>query len=224
MHRKRERGFSFVEFMMVATMLGFVSTGVKTFVIDKVRGPQRRIARRDLATQGRASVERMVRELELASHAAGGSATDQNTPAPGDSNPVAPAFLVAAADQVVFDADLDGDGVVERVEYRLHNSVMYRSAVSKNSDGSVPTAQYEVVTEYVDNGSLPLFRYASDASSESSAPAGAPSGIQTVWITLLLRPPVLDPKRPQFRTLRFDGLARQESVDAENAMAGLRKP
>jgi Tfp pilus assembly protein PilW len=224
MHRKCERGFSFVEFLMVATMLSFVSTGVKTFVIDKARGPQRRIARRDLATQGRASVERMVKDLELAGHDTASSATDRNTPAPGDSNPVAPAFLVAASDQVVFDADLDGDGVVERVEYRLHDSVMYRSAVSKNSDGSAPPAQYEVVTEYVDNGSLPLFRYASDVSSESSAPAGAPGGIQKVWITLLLRPPALDPKRPQFRTLRFDGLARQESVETGNAFAELRKP
>jgi Tfp pilus assembly protein PilW len=224
MRVKRERGFSFVEFMMVATMLSFVSTGVKTFVIDKARGPQRRIARRDLATQGRASVERMVKDLELAGRDTASSATDRNTPAPGDSNPVAPAFLVAAADQVVFDADLDGDGVVERVEYRLHNSVMYRSAVSKNSDGSFPPAQYEVVTEYVDNGSLPLFRYASDASSESSVTAGAPGDVQKVWITLLLRPPVLDPKRPQFRTLRFDGLAQQESVETGSAMAGLQKP
>jgi hypothetical protein len=222
MHRNGARGFSFVEFMMVATMLGFVSTGVKTFVIDKARGPQHRIARRDLATQGRASVERMVRDLEMAGHATPGSATDPNASVPGEPSPVEPAFLVAATDQVVFDADLDGDGVVERVEYRLYNSVMYRSAVPKNSDGSFPPAQYEVVTEYVDNGTLPLFRYESDSSGEWSAPGD----IQKVWVTLLLRPPTLDPKRPQFRTLRFDGLAQPESVEIgnESAIAGLRKP
>ncbi|MGH9784392.1 MAG: hypothetical protein ACRD88_09420 [Terriglobia bacterium] len=219
MHWKCERGFSFVEFLMVATMLTFVSTGVKTFVIDKVRGPQRKIARRDLAVQGRASVERMVRELELASHVSHGGATEPNMFTPAKSTPVA-SFLVAAADQVVFETDLDGDGVVERVEYRLQDSVMYRSAVSKNSDGSVPPPQYEVLTEYVDNGSLPLFRYSTEASSEASA-----SGeVQSVWVTLLLRPPVLDPKRPQFRTLRFDGLARQQTTESGDALAGLRRP
>ena len=220
MHWKCERGFSFVEFLVVATMLGFVSTGVKTFVIDKARGPQRQIAKRDLAVQGRASVEQMVRELELYGHAPQTGATDPDTPPPADSNPGAAAFLVAAEDQVVFDADLEGDGVIERVEYRLHDAAIERSAVSKNSDGSVPPAEYKVLTEYVDNGSLPLFRYTTDPASELSAPGD----VQSVWVTLLLRPPILDPKRPQFRTLRFDGLARRQTAENEDAIAQLQRP
>ena len=220
MHGKCERGFSFVEFLVVATMLGFVSTGVKTFVIDRSRGPRRQIAKRDLAVQGRASVEQMVRELELSGHAPPTGATDPDTPPPADSHPGAAAFLVAAEDQVVFDADLEGDGVIERVEYRLHDSAIERSAVSKNSDGSVPPAEYKVLTEYVDNGSLPLFRYTTDPSGELSTPGD----VQSVWVTLLLRPPILDPKRPQFRTLRFDGLARRQTAENEDAIAQLQKP
>jgi len=223
MNWKCERGFSFVEFLMVATMLSFVSTGVKTFVIDRVRGgPQRKIARQDLAVQGRASVERMVRELELAGQTSPHGTTEQVASSP-ESNPIAPAFLVAAADQVVFEADLDSDGVVERVEYRLHDSAVERSVVSKNADGSLPPAAYEVLTEYVDNGSLPVFRY----SRYSAAPASegsAPGDIQAVWVTLLLRPPVLSPKRPEFRTLRFDGLARRHAKESENAIAALQQP
>ena len=220
MHWKCERGFSFVEFMMVATMLGFVSTGVKTFVVDKVRGPRRQIARQDLAVQGRASVERMVRELELASQGPPIAATESNIFSSAESKPVASAFLVAEADQVVFEADLDNDGVVERVEYRLHDAAIERSVVSKNAAGSAPPAQYEVLTEYVDNGNLPLFRYATEASGETQA-AG---DVRAVWVTLLLRPPDLNSKRPQFRTLRFDGLARQQAPESGDAVAELRRP
>ena len=166
MNWKWERGFSFVEFLMVATTLSFVSTGVKTFVIDRARGAQRKIARQDLAVQGRASVEQMVRELELAEqakqHSSAVSLHSATEPlAASESDPITPAFLVAAPDRVVFEADLDNDGVVERVEYRLQDSVIERRAVSKNADGSLPPAAYEVLTEYVENGSLPLFRYSS---------------------------------------------------------------
>lgn len=217
---KFERGFSFLEFMAVATVLSFVSTGVSTLVSHSRRGSLRQVAARDVAGQGRASVDRMVRELQLAGSPPRSNSTEPDSLAPENSNPVAAAFLVAAPDQVVFEADLDGDGVVERVEYRMHESVLERSAVSKNSDGSVPAAQFEVLTEYVDNASTPLFRYTADPSSALPAPGN----INSVWVSLLLRPPILDPKRPQFRTLRFDGIARRQNPESENPVAGLRAP
>ena len=217
---KLERGLSFIEFLMVATVLSFVSTGVTTFVSHSRRGSSRPVAARDVAGQGRAAVKQMVQELNLAGLSSPSSGTEPDGLTPENSNHVAATFLAATPEQVIFEADLNGDGVVERVEYRLHESAVERSAVSKNSDGSVPAAQYETLTDYVDNGSLPLFRYTTDPSSVSPEPAN----INSVWVSLLLRPPVLDPKRPQFRTLRFDGIARRQNPESDNPVAGLRTP
>ena len=69
MYRKCEHGFSFVEFMMVATVLSFATTGVKTFLLDRGNAPTRQVASNELAGQGGASVEQMVHELEMASGA-----------------------------------------------------------------------------------------------------------------------------------------------------------
>ena len=215
-----ERGLSFIEFLMVATVLSFVSTGVTTFVSHAHRGSPRRVAARDVADQGRASLDRMVQELQLAGHPSRTNTAEPDDVTPENSNHVAATFLEATPEQVIFEADLNGDGVVERVEYRLHESVVERSAVSKNADGSVPPAQYETLTDYVDNGSLPLFRYTTDPSSALPEPGN----VSSVWVSLRLRPPILDPKRPQFRTLRFDGIARRQNPESENPVAGLRTP
>lgn len=161
MYRKCERGFSFVEFMMAATVLSFVTSGVKTFVFERNPGPTRRIARQEMAEQGRASVERMVRELELAG-----------------------------------------------------NSPQHRA----NPNDAAGPADYEIVTEYADNGDLPLFQYGRDPYSGFTEPAS----IRKVWVALPLRPPA-DPNRPQFRTLRFDGLAQRPASENTVPMAGLQK-
>ena len=217
---KFERGLSFIEFLAVATLLSFLSTGATTFVSHWRRGSPHPVAARDVAGQGRASVDRMVRELQLARYPPGSRSAEPDGLTPENSNQVAATFLAATPEQVIFEADLNGDGVVERVEYRLHELAVERSAVSKNADGSVPPAPYEVLTDYVDNGSLPLFRYTTDPSSASPEPAN----INSVWVSLRLRPPVLDPKRPQFRTLRFDGIARRQNPESERSVAGLREP
>jgi hypothetical protein len=225
MYRKHERGFSFVEFMMVATVVSFVSTGVKTFVFDRDKAPTPRIASNELAGQGRASVEKMVHELELAGNSAQGSASEPIASGPvslvsSDSDSSGSPFLVAKPDQVVFEADLEGDGVVERVEYRLWESVIWRRAVSADSNDEGSPEQYEIVAEHVDNGDVPLFQYGRDPFGSMTEP----SGIRQVWVTLQLRTPATDSHRPQFRTMRFDGLAQRRIGAGTMPVAGLQKP
>lgn len=225
MYRKYERGFSFVEFMMVATVLSFVSTGVKTFVFDRGKTPTRQIASNELAGQGRASVEKMVHELELAGNSARSRASEQIATGPVslasvNSNPAGTPFLVAKPDQVIFEADLEGDGIVERVEYRLWDSVVWRRVVSARQGDNDPSGEYEILAEHVNNGDVPLFQYGRDPYGSLTEP----SSIREVWIALQLRPPATDSKRPQFRTLRFDGLAQRQITEDTIPLAGLQKP
>ena len=217
MYRKCERGFSFVEFMMVATVLSFATTGVKTFVFDRGKEQPTQIASNQMAEQGRASLELMVHELELASGSPEIARVDP-TLLPDQPETIKAPFLVADPDHVVFEADLEGDGAAERVEYRLWNSAIWRRVVPVKQDDTAAPAEYELLTEYVDNGDLPLFQYDRDPLTSFDQP----TNISKVWVTLQLRPPAENTKRPQFRTMRFDGLAERHVTTDGVAVAGLK--
>ena len=212
-------GFTLGELLLVVSLGTFAATGVKSF-LSHTRGANDERRReedlyRELTTQGRGAVDRMVQEV-------GQAGTPAPLPAspPGDdtsfdeaamgasetaanSNRVAARqFLVATPTQIIFEADLDRDGAVERVEYRLNGEALERSAVSKNPDGTAPEAEYETVVQNVDNGAMPLFSYPNDPF------AAALSGQNpSVRILLLLRAPEGKSKKQPYRTVGFEGVA-----------------
>src|SRR3990170_5238148 len=121
--RCMERGFTFGELLMVASLLTFASTGVMSLVkhARKGKGNQEQLAYQQLILQGRETVDRMVQELgqagtpppEIADGEFGISAANSNRVAANQ-------FLVATPTHLIFEADLDLDGSVERVKYRLN--------------------------------------------------------------------------------------------------------
>lgn len=214
MRGKREMGFSLVEMLVVTSVLAFASAGVQSLVSRGNRNYAIEKEKSEVVGEGRAAVEQMVRELRLAGHSSQASpdsedSEDSESAVPSDpsvpSAPSAAAFLVATATQIVFDADLDGNGVAERVEYRLNGAVLERSAVSRNADGSVPEAQYAVLAGNVTNGVTPVFSYTTE-------PAGATPphcNVQAVRVRLELQPPIRDPKTRASRTFLFEGIANR---------------
>ncbi|MBI4464353.1 MAG: hypothetical protein HY647_06575, partial [Acidobacteria bacterium] len=107
------------------------------------------------------------------------------------------------------DADLDDNGVVERVEYRLNGTTLERSAVSKNTNGSVPAPQYETLAANVNNGGTPLFGYGTDSLSTLAFPGN----VNSVRIVLLVRTPNPDPRTSQRQTLRFEAVAQRQNPE-----------
>ncbi|OFW44372.1 MAG: hypothetical protein A3J28_13425 [Acidobacteria bacterium RIFCSPLOWO2_12_FULL_60_22] len=206
MYGKSERGFSFVEVLVVTSMFAFLTSGATT-VVSHFRQGRSKEARREAVSRGRAAVDQMVRELRLAGYPTEHADRSSANLTAANSNSVADTFLVATASQVVFEADLDGDGVIERVEYRLNGAALERRAVSKNPDGSVPAARYEILAENVDNGATPLFTYT--ANPLSALPA--PGNFVSVRVSLQLRTLPADPKSRQYRTLRLEGEAHRQS-------------
>jgi hypothetical protein len=110
---------------------------------------------------------------------------------------------------VVFEADLDDNGIVERVDYRLNGTTLERSAVSKNADGSVPAANYEALATQVNNGTTPVFTYATDTNSSQAFPRN----VNSVAVQLLLKTASGNPQSPQSQTLQFDGVAYRHNPD-----------
>jgi len=209
MQRHNARGFTLVEMLLTSAVFTIVTAGVLTMVARTYRSYTNEMITGDVVWQGRAALDLMVRELRLAGYPPRNTYAQAANVTPANSNLVAATFLTAAATSVVFEADLDADGAVERVEYRLNGTLLERSAVPKNADGSFPAAQYAALVTGVNNGSTPLFAYATDPLSVLAAPGN----VNSVRINLLLRTATFDPQNAQFRTLRFQGVAHRQNPE-----------
>jgi hypothetical protein len=218
--RWNERGFTMGEVLMVASLLTFVSTGLMSLLSRGHKGQKQseEMAYQEMFSKGRGAVNRMVEELDQAGTPAVGSIEGLPETSPANTNRVAAArYLVATPTQLVFEADLDHDGAVERVDYRLNGSTLERSAVSKNSDGTAPEARYEAVIGNVDNGAMPLFSYAGDPFGVATPDGGS----DAVRILLLLRAPARKSfKQTAALTVGFEGVAHRPSAVASRQNKG----
>ena len=193
------------ELLVSMAIFSLVTVGVLTMVSSTHQSYTNEKSKNDVTWQGRAAADLMVRELRQAGYppqnrfAAAAAVTSAN------SNLVATTFLTATATNVVFEADLDDDGVVERVDYRLNGTDLERSAVSKNADGSVPAPQYEALATNINNGDTALFGYGTDANSTLAFPGN----VNSVRIVLLVKTPRPDPRNFQRQTLRFEAVAQR---------------
>ncbi|MBI3934302.1 MAG: hypothetical protein HY316_06390 [Acidobacteria bacterium] len=204
------------ELLMLASLLTFASTGFMTLVKHGRKGKvnPEQLAYQQLILQGRETVDRMVQEIGRAGTSAPEATADDLDANSANSNRIAaPQFLVATPTHVIFEADLDSDGSVERVEYRLNGETLERSAVLKFPEGGAPSPRYEAMVSSVDNGAMPLFSYVGDPFGP--VPAQGDSG--AVRILLLLRAPSKQNKQP-YQTVGFEGIAhRQNAVAAHQS-------
>ncbi|MBI4460684.1 MAG: hypothetical protein HY648_11575, partial [Acidobacteria bacterium] len=187
--------------LITASVLTMVSTTHESYATEK--------SKEEVIWLGRTAADLMVRELRLAGFpppnrfAATAGVTSTN------SNLVAATFLTAAANDVVFEADLDDNGTVERVEYRLNGTTLERSAISKNADGTVPAAQFAALATNVNNGGTALLTYGTDSNSSLAFPGN----VNSVRINLLLRTPAPNPRNFQNQTLRFQAVAQRQNPE-----------
>ena len=210
--RRVERGFTVGELLLVASLVTFASTGVMSLVkrARKGTGNQEQLAYQQLILQGRETVDRMVQELGQAGiPSLEDTEGDLEITAANSNRIAANQLLVATSTQLIFEADLDQDGAVERVEYRLNGDTLERSAVSKFPDGGAPFPLYESLISNVDNGAMPLFSYLGDPFGP--APEQEESG--AVRILLLLRASPKSDKQP-YQTVGFEGIAHRQSAVA----------
>jgi prepilin-type N-terminal cleavage/methylation domain-containing protein len=153
------KGFTLVEMVVVIGILAVVGVAL-TGMIGYVYRTNAFIFEETSATDSaRRGVAYALENIREASYGADGS------------YPLA----TAATSTITFYADVDNDGVVEKIHYYLENGTLYRGVTNPagappSYDGQTETST--VVASYVRNdSSTPIFHYYDDTGAELTAPA-----------------------------------------------------
>ncbi|MCU1286523.1 MAG: hypothetical protein JWO13_2873 [Acidobacteriales bacterium] len=113
---RTERGFSLLEMMMVLGILSLVLAVTMTAINDVQKRSRVEEAKVDLTQESREFVEQMVRDL----HQAGYPTSSMYATAPAvTSTSYAAGLLNGTTTSLSFEGDVDGDGVVDTVQYSL---------------------------------------------------------------------------------------------------------
>jgi type II secretory pathway component PulJ len=192
-------GFSLVELLVVLSVFTFVVGGVFT-VFSK--GQTRYAFEQDVTEaqqSARNAIDMMEREIRLA----GFPKTSYYDTALGytiNSNTVAKGFTTSNATDMVFEGDINEDGIVEVVEYNLNGSTLQRSAVAKPGGGVAATASFKILSENVRSLS---FTYYDAAGTTTTVPAN----VRRVQVDLNLSTNKVDPETRRLRTVSVSTMA-----------------
>jgi len=159
-HRKeRQSGFSLIEMMLVLAILTLVMGVTMKAIMDVEKRQRTEEAKVDLNQEGREFVDQIVRDL----HQAGYPANTMYAVAPSAQTGTF-AQGITAGDQtsISFEGDVDGDGIVDIVNYQLSTDTavapagqcpckLQRSQVQKVDGGPQPAPSYSTEVDQVIN-------------------------------------------------------------------------
>jgi Tfp pilus assembly protein PilW len=198
--RRSEGGFSLIE-LLVTTL---VMTSVMASLLALSNQSQARADfEQDLVAlnqSGREVSDQIYRDIRLAGFPQQKlfAATLNWTAA--TTNKVASGFVTTNSNGLTFQGDIDSDGVVEIVEYNLSGTTLRRSEVEKNSDGTVPSADYQIFAENVTGLAFTYYRMNSGIWTTSGVTAANTARVDA---SMTLQTPRPDPQSRQYRSLTF---------------------
>jgi len=199
-NKQSEQGFSLIE-LLVTTLVMTVVMGSLLSLSSQNQAradfEQDMVALNQL---GREVGDQIYRDMRMAGYpqqklfAASLNWTAANT------NKIASGFVTTSSNGLTFQGDVDDDGVVEVVEYNLSGTTLRRSEVEKNSNGSVPSADYQIFAENVTGLTFTYYRLNSGAWTTSGVTAANTARVDA---SLTLQTPGKDPQSKQYRSLNF---------------------
>jgi type IV pilus assembly protein PilW len=192
-------GFSLVELLVVLAVFTFIVGGLFS-VLNK--GQIRYGFEQDVTEaqqSARNAIDIMGREIRLAGFPKTSyydGALGYNT----NSNTIAKGFTTSSATDMVFEGDINEDGIVEVVEYNLSGSTLQRSAVPKPGGGVAATPSFKTLAENVRSLSFTYY----DAAGNTTA---VPANVRRVQVNLNLSTSRVDPETRRLRTVSVSTMA-----------------
>lgn len=190
----RIRGFSLLEILIVLAIFSFIVGGIFTTLDQSQVRYQFEQEVAEVQQSARNAIDIMEREIRLAGFPKASYYSSTQNWTGANSNRVAQGFITIAASNLVFEADIEEDGIVERVDYNFANGTLSRSAADKLAGGGAPASDYKVLAE---NVTALTFTYR-DADHAATA---AVAQVRSVGISISMRTPNVDPASRQPRTI-----------------------
>ena len=213
------RGFTLIEVLVSITIFLVIGASVFGLVNMAQRINLSEENTLDIFQNAREGVDQMVREIRWAGYPRPGLFDVATGFTPTNTNRVAATFLTVANTNLVFEADLDNDGIVERVQYQLAGTTLNRSGVSKNANGTVPPAAFFPFIDNIANtAAQPIFsNYATAPPNQCGiAPSStlpAPQDTRQICLQLVLQSPQVDPLTRQFRQVTLMDVVQRLNPD-----------
>jgi len=222
----RQKGFSLIEMMVVVLILGIISAGL----FAQIDGAQQRAfseqVKLDNFQEARDFVDQFFRDVNQIGYPNSRMIDTTAAWSPALASPLindnrlAIGLVRIDANEIRFEGDMNGDGVVQSVIYMVNGSgsctlCLQRSQVDKASASPLTGQTTNWGTEVNDVISNPIFSYfRADGTQVTTLPvdlstAGGPqtlASIKTIQVSLLIRNnTVLDPKTRQPIETTFQG-------------------
>jgi type IV pilus assembly protein PilW len=187
-------GFSLLELLIVLAVFSFIVGGIFTNLSQSQTRYQFEQEVAEVQQTARNAVDIMEREIKLAGFPIPSYYDSALNWTSANSERVAAGFITLGATNLVFEADLLEDGIVDRVVYRLNGSTLERSAQNKTAGGGVPAAVYQTLATNVTGLT---FSYLNSTGTTTTIP----SEVRSVGILFNINTTNVDPQNRNRRTI-----------------------
>ena len=184
--RAPDAGASFLELIIVLGMIGVLTALAASLILQTYAGVQSRLGSSTLFDNGVIAVNQMTREIRTAGYpSAKFFSASMVTASPGI---VATPFVTVSPYDLVFQADINGNGTVEQIEYvnPPQSQNLLRNITAINPNGSLATSTLTtLVVGNVQNQlqNQPLFT----SDVDPTIPRPFPLNVRTIYINLVLQ-------------------------------------
>ena len=187
-------GFSLLELLIALAVFSFIVGGIFSNLTQSQTRYQFEQEVAEVQQTARNAADIMEREIKLAGFPIASYYDSALNWTSANSERVAAGFITLGATNLVFEADLLEDGIVDRVEYRLNGTTLERSARDKTAGGGAPAAVYQTLAT---NVTALTFSYLNSSGSATTAPAD----VRSVGILFNINTTSVDPQNRNRRTI-----------------------
>ncbi|MCI0623896.1 MAG: prepilin-type N-terminal cleavage/methylation domain-containing protein [Acidobacteria bacterium] len=195
-----QHGFSLLELLIVLAVFSFIVGGIFSNLSQSQVRYQFEQEVAEVQQAARNAVDIMEREIKLAGFPKPTYYDSALNWTSANSERVAAGFITINATNVIFEADVEEDGIVDLVEYRLNNGTLERSAQDKPAGGGTPAAVYQTLAT---NVTALTFSYLNSSGSATTTA----SEVRSVGILFNINTTNVDPQNRNQRTITVQTMA-----------------